>query len=88
MSERNTPTTARELRVWHWRKVLAARRAASVYPRQAAAHNRRGDWHLAAVQVLNDHPECEAAGTTAEQDHETYPIPHNRSPKWTRPNGG
>jgi len=66
---------------------MSARRAANGYPGQSpyAAHrakseHRRADFHLSAVQVLNDHPDCVAAGTTAERDDEIFPRPHSRFP--------
>lgn len=36
-------------------------------------------FHLGAVQALNDCPDCLA--TTAEQDHELFPVPHSRRKK-------
>lgn len=81
---------ARELRVWHWRKVVMARakeryheqaaelwecahpgRRASFDRNRATAAHGIANWHLSAVQVLNDHPDC--AGTTAEQDAPRMP---------------
>lgn len=76
--------TLRELRLWHWRKVLAYRAAALTeeaaaatweaehvgyacrYRRNRARNaHKRANWHLGAVQVLNDHFPL---GDTAEQD--------------------
>lgn len=79
---------ARELRVWHWRRAMSARTAANGYPgespyarHRAKQNHRLADFHVGAVQVLNDHPECLAAGTTAEQDDLVLPKPHSTRPK-------
>lgn len=76
----------RELRVWHWRRAMSARVAANGYPgespyaRHRAKQNHRiADFHIGAVQVLNDHPDC--AGTTAEGDDKVLPKPHSTRPK-------
>lgn len=85
--------TPRALRLWHWRKTLyyrsqekAASIAADEWEQEHGKHSshwrnkernnqRNANFHLGAVQVLNDHPGC--AGSTAEQDHETFPLPHS-----------
>lgn len=61
----------RALRVWHWRIAMNARRAAKCYReqgtvysnRQAKTCDRRADFHIKAVQALND-----VVSGTAEQD--------------------
>lgn len=67
--------TLTELRVWHWRKVLSFRSRGEKFDQrpdsrwarsQAKAAHRRANWHLGAVQAMNDIPELR--GTTAEQD--------------------
>lgn len=42
---------------------------------RAKNNNRNANFHLGAVQVLNDHPEC--MGSTAEQDDALMPKPHS-----------
>lgn len=74
--------TPRDVRKWHWLKVLQFRARAqrhegyaaeAIVPsaaanarRQARAYHRRANEHLSAVQALNDVPELQ--GSTAEQD--------------------
>lgn len=75
--------TAKDLRMWHWRKVLTHRKAAEFHAkifyapntgkvegtyrwRMMRQNNKQADFHLSAVQILNDHPDL--IGTTAEQD--------------------
>lgn len=77
------PKTLRELRLWHWRKVVLHREraiaAAEDTDRLEALHAPKkfsrvrenaqhgvANWHLAAVQVLNDHF---PVGDTAERDN-------------------
>ena len=76
------PRTAREVRLWHWRKVMTHRGNAKMFQAQMEAweiehaplkarHSRSkmnqqngiADWHLNAVQALN-----EFVSGTAEQD--------------------
>jgi hypothetical protein len=68
--------TLRELREWHWNKVLSFRTRAEDFERrnptgknrysanQARAAHGRANWHLGAVQALND---CFPIGDTAGQ---------------------
>ena len=82
----NAPVTLREVRLWHWKKVISARKTAekfdrdaeewekrylgkrSTYSRRMAVQNHsRANWHLKAVQVLND---LFPLGDTAERDLE------------------
>lgn len=72
---------ARELRLWHWRKAMAERAAAARHPgdnrwdnARRGQHSARADWHIGAVQVLNDHPGC-PENITAEDDDATFPRP-------------
>lgn len=76
----------RELRLWHWRQrqmyrdlAVAQRRIAliSIRPAVAADHHAKAeeydaqaDYHIGAVQTLNEAPGC--AATTAEQDDATH----------------
>jgi hypothetical protein len=70
--------TLRELRMWHWRKVLSARAVADRHREKAAGwprpecrwarhmmkqHDRNADFHLSCVVALND-----VVSGTAEQD--------------------
>ena len=66
--------TPRALRLWHWRELIVARAKANQYiPRGSEFQEERyvhysmiGNFHLKAVQVLNDAEDCRK--TTAEQD--------------------
>jgi hypothetical protein len=70
--------TLRELRVWHWERAVGYRKAANKYDRdhekhgskyaqqQAKANHGRANFHIKAVQAMNDIPELQ--GSTAEQD--------------------
>lgn len=68
-----SPKDLRELRLWHWRKVMSFREAANLQwkearerkekhpdhePRymnsRARQNDRRADWHLNVVVMLND----------------------------------
>lgn len=40
--------------------------------------HKEANFHLSAVQMLNDHPACLASGTTAEQDALLFPDKSNR----------
>lgn len=62
----------RALRLWHWKECLAnreiaqdARGAGSAFARDSAEFSRRANFHLKAVQTLND---FFPAGDTAEGD--------------------
>ena len=63
--------TTRELRLWHWKQAMYHRELArskkrAKKPGSAYGNNRQADFHIRAVQVLNDCADCIA--TTAEQD--------------------
>jgi hypothetical protein len=75
--------TLRELRVWHWQLVLTERAAAEdkrASRHTAKRHHARANFHLGAVQALNDVPELRA--TTAEQDAEALEQERRRRPSW------
>lgn len=62
------PRTLRDLRLWHWRLVVSNRASARDMEaqgrqRQARALHGKADWHLSAVQALND-----VVSGTAEAD--------------------
>jgi hypothetical protein len=66
------PLTLRELRLWHWRMARVKRMEATLqseYHRNitvAGQLNREADFHIKAVQLLNNNfPEI---GDTAERD--------------------
>lgn len=85
--------TIRDLRMWHWRKVVTHRSNAERFEkhsreclaagthkknelrhpdRQARINHRIANFHLKAVQALNDVPELRS--TTAEQDLSTRDL--------------
>ena len=76
------PSSPREVRLWHWRKVLGFRKVAREFEEDAKSweavnpgkkaryfsskarqNHGKADWHLSAVQSLN-----EVVSGTAEQD--------------------
>lgn len=67
----SAPASLRELRLWHWRLVMSNRTKARLLEedgthwdkRHARVFHRKADWHLSAVQVLND-----VVSGTAEDD--------------------
>jgi hypothetical protein len=71
--------TPRELRLWHWHKVIWHRAKANAIREKAGAWYRAkvkqydciADFHIKAVQILNDHPAL--LETTAEEDAATIP---------------
>lgn len=66
----------RDLRLWHWRQVLlfrdTARRLADDDCNNildyVGMYDKRADFHIECVQMLNDAPGCHL--TTAEHDDE------------------
>lgn len=74
----------RQLRLWHWHQVAYYRTQAKLershIPRDragvmlavSALSDAKADFHLKAVQILNESPDCE--GTTAEDDAEVRPL--------------
>lgn len=60
--------TTRRLRMWHWDTAVYARSIAEKYCNQT--EHAKADFHIKAVQALNDCPDCIA--TTAEQDLEAF----------------
>lgn len=59
--------TLRQLRIWHWMTVLERRKLEFASKGVTKVkHNRIANFHLSAVQALNDVPEL--IGTTAEHD--------------------
>lgn len=67
-----------EAEVTAWEKANQTRGPARYSRQQAHVNNRKADFHIGAVQVMNDHPVCQAAGTTAEQDDKLFPDRSNR----------
>lgn len=71
-SYRGHPLTLRELRLWHWRRAMSSRKAADKYRgqdsrfamSQTKQNDARADFHIKAVQALND-----VVPGTAEYDH-------------------
>jgi hypothetical protein len=61
----------RSLRLWHWKRALAHRRSADTYragttryaKEQTARNDCRANFHIGAVQLLNDY-----VSGTAEED--------------------
>lgn len=70
--------TARELRLWHWRRSQSLLASAKRYPWRAKAYQRVADFHLTAARILDAHTGC--AGSTAESDHRHFPLPFSRVP--------
>lgn len=66
----------RMLRLWHWRQCSLLRTRAKLErdylgrPNQADRYDRQADFHLRAVQLLKDCPDCQH--TTTEQDDEDF----------------
>lgn len=62
----------RELRLWHWNRLLAERRMQEMvsHPLLVAGYKRLADFHLKQVQTLNM---FFPVGDTAEQDHAKHP---------------
>lgn len=92
MPARTAAMTTRSLRLWHWRRAMAARLAADGYETQPVGtyagkrqqqNNALADFHIKAVQVLNDCADCRE--TTAEQDDAIFPKPHSRVHHRNRP---
>lgn len=79
--------TLTELRVWHWRRAMASRQRADSFEKhlekkpdsrwcasQMRAAHRKANFHLRAVQALNDVPELR--NSTAEQDSDLIGARH------------
>lgn len=61
----------RALRLWHWQAVVRLRTYgddADMRKSDSEHYNKRADWHLTQVQLLND---FFPIGDTAEHDNET-----------------
>lgn len=74
--------TTRMLRLWHWRRCVSARESAGAWPGDCSTSKRNhklADFHISAVQALNDCPDCIA--TTAEHDDAIFPKPHSTKSK-------
>lgn len=68
---------AKTLRLWHWKAAMSARGLAqghtmaiakgidvAFHEHSAARANKRANFHIKAVQVLNDHPNTEGSYAT------------------------
>lgn len=67
-----TRMTTQKLRMWHWDMALKNRTKARKHiggPLEKS-YTATADFHIKAVQVLNDCPDC--IDTTAEQDLEYF----------------
>lgn len=65
--------TGRELRVWHYRRILALKEYGLRFPSRVNPYHGQIAFHTQAVEVLNLHPDCALAGTSAETDDIIFP---------------